>query len=111
MRLPRLRVEHVVPLALALLAVLNAAPAPADAIRVVAADDRGITLALDLPAFRLTTAPDGRSFIEAGGLPLLDEPGRPRVPYASALIAVPPGASVTATVQGAEETRDRVALV
>ena len=111
MRLPRLRVEHVVPLALALLAVLNAAPARADAIRVVAADDRGITLALDLPAFRLTTAPDGRSFIEAGGLPLLDEPGRPRVPYASALIAVPPGASVTATVQGAEETRDRVALV
>ena len=96
---------------LALGALGSGAPARADAIRVVSTDERGVVLRLDVPAWTLSPDPGGRSLITGTGLPLLGEPGRPRLPYAAALVAVPPGARVSASVEGAEESRDGVRLV
>jgi len=105
---------------LLLLALIPAVPvpaappgpaAPAAGIRLIASDERGVTLGLDLPAFGLEPGPDARSEVTGTGLPLLDEPGRPRLPYAYALLAVPPGARASAAVEpGPEETREGVKL-
>src|SRR5436309_2154992 len=114
------RPRPLVPLLL-LLALIPAVPvpaappgpaAPAAGIRLIASDERGVTLGLDLPApFALDPGPDGRSEVTGTGLPLLDEPGRPRLPYAYALLAVPPGARASAAVEpGPEETREGVKL-
>src|SRR5258706_12895465 len=90
-----------------LLALVLAAPVRAETIRLVGADDRGVTLRLDVGPFDLAPVADGRFALKGTGLPLLDEPGRPRLPYGYALIAVPPGARVLASVVGgaAEEPR------
>ena len=113
------RPRPLVPLFL-LLALIPATPAPAQrprspapsgGIRLIASDDRGVTLGFDLPAFGLEPGPDARSEVTGTGLPLLDEPGRPRLPYAYTLLAVPPGARASATVEpGPEETREGVKL-
>jgi hypothetical protein len=101
---------HPTRLTAALLLILAAGPASAD-IRLISSDASGVTLRFDLGAWRLQTAPDGvRMLVNAPGLHMMDEPGRPQLPYASALIAVPQGARVTATLTdgGAIESRDSV---
>ena len=93
--------------------VLSAVPAAADPVRVVAADDRGVTLELTVPAYRLgPPREDGRSELIVPGLHSRDIPGRPLVPVANVLVALPPGASARASVIGgaAEEMRGDVRL-
>src|SRR5689334_7721554 len=94
-------------------AMMLAAAAHADAIRVIASDDRGVTLRFDLTSYELR-APghDGRSEVMARGLQMLDTPGRPQLPMASALLALPPGARATAVVVdgAAAESRTGVSV-
>lgn len=88
----------------------NAAPAAGDdPVRVIASDDRGITLRIDLPEAALAEpAPDGRVRIRVPGFDLTSATGLPRLPYASALVALPPGArpSVQVVDAGPETGED-----
>jgi len=77
-------------------------PAAADPIRLVAADDRGVTLRLDLARFDYRPASNGRFELVAAGCQVMDVPGRPRVPYAGVLLALPPGAQARASVIGGD---------
>src|SRR5262245_27244455 len=91
--------------ALALLWACALAPAVrADAVRLVAADDRGGTLELAVPADALSPAnEDGRSSLTAGGLTSHGLPGRPILPSATTLVALPPGArAILGAVEGGE---------
>lgn len=93
--------------------LLCAAPALADSVRLIAADEHGVTLRFDLEGYSLSALrPDGRVEVDAPGLRLLDVPGRPQLPFASALIAIPHGARASAQVisGGAEESREGVAV-
>jgi len=98
--------------ALALL-LLPAAAACAQSLRVVAADERGVTLRLSLPGYRLLAPlPDGRVELSVPGYAVTSLPGRPHLPYAQTLVALPPGAGVRARVLdlGDEEVRDGLRL-
>lgn len=89
--------------------LLAATAAGADPVRVVASDDRGITLRLDVPdALPREIAPDGRSRLRVPGLDLTSATGYPRLPFATALVALPPGArpSVRVIEFGAETALD-----
>lgn len=86
----------------------------ADPLRLLASDGRGVTLELSTPAFTVGPAgPDGRSLLTAPGLDGKTQPGRPVIPMASTLVALPPGANpVVGLVEGdAEEVREAVRLV
>ena len=97
-------------LALLLTTGVSAAQAAgADPVRVVASDDRGITLQILVPeAAPPEPAPDGRTRLHVPGFDLTSATGRPRVPFATALIALPPGArpSVQVLDAGSETTQD-----
>ena len=97
------------PLALSLL-VAAAVPAHGADVRLITSDANGVVLRLDLDRWEVAAAgSDGRSLVTAHGLRVLDSPGRPQLPYASALIAVPPGARVSAAVLSrTTETREGV---
>jgi hypothetical protein len=85
----------------------------ADAVRLVAADDRGVTLELALSDYAVGPAGvDGRSQLTAPGLTAHTLPGRPVLPAGSALVALPPGAVpvLGAVDADAEEVRDGVHL-
>jgi hypothetical protein len=99
----------VVVLALASLA----RAAAAGPIELSAVEPRGVTLRLTVEPFQLLPADeDGRTEILVPGLDLLDVPGRAKLPYAKALIALPPGALAVASVveEAGEEARDGVRL-
>ena len=85
----------------------------AQLLRVVTADDKGVTLRLEVPLFMLS-APDGagRSTLSCPGLPAAGDSGRPALPLAAALLALPPGAraSVRLLDGGEEEVRAGVKL-
>ena len=104
--------RSILPLLVAL-ALALAAPARGESLRLIRADDRGVTLGLEVGAFELKSAGGGRFEVVGTGLPDLDLPGRPRLPNGYALIALPPGATATASVVGgpAEELREPVRLV
>lgn len=96
--------------------VLLLLPAPAalaQSLRVVAADERGVTLRLSLPGYQLS-APllDGRVELNVPGYALTSLPGRPHLPYAQTLVALPPGAGALVRVvdAGEEEVRDGLRL-
>src|SRR5437867_10297185 len=75
----------------------------AEPLRLVTADERGVTLRLDGPEFKLApTGAGGIATLEAVGLDRVSPAGRPQLPIAAALIAVPPHARVTARVMGDE---------
>ncbi len=97
---------------LALLAVLDGRAAAAAPVQLLSSDARGVTLQLTVPAveFRPGGA-DGRLELVVPGLYAYDIPGRPRLPFASALVALPPGARAVARLldTGAVEQR-RVGL-
>src|SRR5258705_9681893 len=98
---------------LLVLTLVAARSGHADAVRLVAADDRGVTLELTLPDYQLGPAgEDGRSRLTATGLTAHTSPGRPMLPAGTALVALPPGGRpVLGPVDGdAEEVRDRVRL-
>ena len=67
------------------------------------ADAAGVTLEWSAPAFSLRTlnGDDGRSYqiVEAPGWGQTEKPGQPQLPFASALVVVPPAADVTFDVQ------------
>jgi hypothetical protein len=100
-------------LCILLLLALPPAVVAAEPVQLVAADDRGVTLRLSVDAWELgPVGDDGRREILTPRLDLFDEPGRPKLPYATALIAVPPGAKAVASVVdgGIEETMEGVRL-
>src|SRR5690349_23074536 len=87
---------------------------PAESVRVIAADDGGVTLRIELPAWTLRAGDaSGRSILRAGTLPESDVPGRPGLPFAVALVGIPPRASVSAAVVGGdpEQLRQGVHLL
>ena len=102
-------IRVVLPAAAALL--LAAGAAIAAETRMIASDATGVTLELTTGAWTLDPA-EAPGFVvpNADGLTRFAIPGRPRLPYASSLIAVPPGAHVSVRVlsTGAEETREHV---
>ncbi len=86
----------------------------ADPVRLLEADDRGVTLELALPGFTIGPAgPDGRSLLTAPGLAAQTSTGRPVLPSATTLVALPSGASpILGVIEGdAEEMRDGVRLI
>jgi len=96
---------------LLVLPLVAARPGHADAVRVVASDDRGVTLELSLPDYQLGPADeDGRRRLTATGLTAHTLPGRPVLPAGNVLVALPPGGRpVVGPVDGdAEEVRDGV---
>ena len=97
---------------LCLLSVVCAGLARAQRAELVAADDRGITLRVQVPEWTLTPNGGGRSMLVARGLEVSAIPGRPLLPFAAALIAIPPGGRVVARVTEAstEELREGVNL-
>ena len=110
MRLTPLFLKAVAILALLL---LPAAAVRAQVLRVVAADDRGVTLRLSLPAYRLSPpSSDGRVELIVPGYAVTNLPGRAHLPYAQTLVALPPGAAAVWRVvdAGEEETRDGLRL-
>jgi len=70
---------------------------------VLRADAAGVTLEWSAPAFSLRTlnGDDGRSYqiVEAPGWGQTEKPGQPQLPFASALVVVPPAADVTFDMQ------------
>src|SRR5580765_4817035 len=99
---------------LLLVAASSAFGAPGDDLHVIASDAHGITLRLDVPDFQ-TGVPDaaGRSRVTCPGLDTFGEPGRPSLPSASTLLALPPGARAVARVTdlGPEDVRTGIKLV
>jgi hypothetical protein len=98
--------------ALALL-LLPAAAVHAQTLRVVVTDERGVTLRLSLPGYQLSAPlPDGRVELSVPGYAVTGLPGRPHLPYAQTLLALPPGAGAQARVVelGEEEVRDSLRL-
>ncbi|RPI22604.1 MAG: hypothetical protein EHM70_23575, partial [Chloroflexota bacterium] len=67
-------------------------------LRVVRSDSRGLLLALDTPDFDLTGVQAGGEIyqrLEVPGAALTGAAGSPQLPAVSAVIGVPPGASVS----------------
>ena len=98
---------------LTLALALTASAASAQSLKVVSADAAGVTLRLSLPGYALS-APraDGRVELSVPGFQVTGTAGRPLVPYAQALVALPPGGGATVRVleAGVEETREGVRL-
>ncbi len=83
----------------AVAALLLTAPTARAAVRVTATDDRGVTFEVTVPAWSANTpAPLRGVWVEAPGFHVTGEPGRPQLPAASALFALPPGARATVRV-------------
>src|SRR4051794_21229042 len=98
-RSPRPRVRLTLVLSALLAAAASPSWAASDAIRVLASDDRGVTLRLDLPAVSVVPgSAAGRSRLALAGLSRTDVPGRPLLPFASTLVALPPGARAVVSV-------------
>src|SRR3990172_2355867 len=108
------RTSALAPLPALVLLILGglSAPAWADPIELVAADDRGVTLRFTLPAWSLEPGEGGSFDLAAPGLQVLDVPGRPLLPFAGTLIALPPGSQAAAHLidAGPEEERAGVRL-
>lgn len=109
----RPRPHHRTAALLLALPLVLAGAARAEPVRIIAADDRGVTLELTFADYQVAPpGQDGRSRLTAPGLAAYALPGRPVLPSATALIAMPPGARpmLGAIVGDAEEVRDGVRL-
>ena len=85
----------------------------ADSLELVSSDANGVTFRLDAPAPEFSIADStGRSTVSIQGLEPAGAPGRPSLPLAATLVALPPGAGAAARVidGGPEETRVGVRL-
>src|SRR5262245_40612856 len=108
-----IRLPHATVALWLLLPVAAVCPVRAESVRLLGADDRGVTLELRLADYLVGPASeDGRSRLTASGLTAQSLPGRPVLPTATALVALPPGARpVLGLVDGdAEEARTSVRL-
>ena len=113
---PDFRRSILRPLPIVLIA-LAASPAPeagaAAPIRLLSADDRGLTLEVEVAGERVTPSDaPGRQVFHVPGFAVAATPGRPEVPYATTLIALPPGARTIVRVieSSAEEVRTDLLL-
>lgn len=78
--------------------------APA-ALRVLSTSNAAIVLALDTPDYQISqvdTAQGAFDAIQVAGYAATQEPGQPQLPMQSSLIAIPPGAQVTAEVTASD---------
>ena len=101
------------PLLLLLPIAFGTHSARAAGVELISSDDRGLTLRLELPGFTIRPpGKDGSSRLNAPGLDVSALPGRPELPFAAALIALPPEAGVRARVVSieGEELHDGIAL-
>ncbi|WP_423226065.1 C25 family cysteine peptidase [Candidatus Amarolinea aalborgensis] len=74
--------------------------APAN-LRVLSTSDTAIVLALDTPTYQISqmrTAQGAFDTIQVADYAMTQEPGQPQLPMQASLIAIPPGALVTAEV-------------
>jgi hypothetical protein len=62
-------------------------------LQVVASGPAGILLSWIAPPVQVQTLPGGSLALRAGDLPRTTQPGSPQLPFAAALLAVPPGAT------------------
>src|SRR5687767_5605255 len=88
-------------LTIAAAAMLSILPASAAPVRLIASDPAGVTLELTVGDWRLepmngNPAYAVRALLVAPGLGSHGLPGRPAIPGAGTLIALPPGARATA---------------
>jgi hypothetical protein len=102
-------------LSLLFAAAVLAAPSPAraGAIQLVSADERGVTLRVEVTGERwVESGVLGRPALEVPGFRVAGVEARPQTPYAQTLIAIPPGARVIARVLDAspEEVIERAVL-
>ncbi len=77
------------------------AAAASPGLRVEAADQAGVTLVLDTPAYELTPDPAAGPGYQRLSIPDYStggEPGEPALPQVNALLAAPPGARITIDV-------------
>ncbi len=78
-----------------LAAALLVAPSAAfvDGPRLLASDESGVTILLETgrPSLTPSAEQEGRLVVALPGLETLEEPWRPRLPYASAIIGIPEG--------------------
>ncbi len=74
-------------------------------MRVLSTSDTAILLALDTPAYQVSqmkTAQGDFDTIQVADYAMTQEPGQPQLPMQASLIAIPPGASVTAEVMASD---------
>ena len=78
----------------------------ATAARVITSDERGVTLRVEVPAWRLETSSPGIQRLVVKGFDATDVPGRAAMPFASVLVGLPPGARATARVEEEDPWKD-----
>ncbi len=64
----------------------------------------GLTVEWSAPPPKIGEGPDGRSVVDIPGFSNLNQPGAPRMPYASVLVALPRGANPTVEIMASSET-------
>lgn len=108
-----LRLRPFLSLLLSASFVTSAPPAWGGVVELVSTDAAGVTLRVDVPEYEvLEPNHDGRTPIYIPGFGTTAAAGRPQVPYARTLIAVPPGARAVARVveTARVEARDDVVV-
>jgi len=83
---------------------LASVPPPPPGIRLLRADRSGLVLEWSAPQVEMRPLYDGTIEVVAGGYAQTAQPGEPRLPFASALIALPPGAVPRLRSLSLEET-------
>jgi hypothetical protein len=84
--------------------------AATDPIEQVSTDERGVTLRVTVPGWSLDQGDSGRFELKAPGFQALDVLGRPRLPFASALLAVPPGSRAVARLIDSDPEEERAGV-
>ena len=64
----------------------------------------GLIVEWSAPPPKISEGPDGRSMVDIPGFSNLNQPSAPRMPYASVLVALPPGANPTVEIMASSET-------
>ena len=90
--------------------LLLVVPAQAGGVRLISADATGVTLQVNVPDYRVHALADGRNAISVPGYGITSAPGRPQLPYARTLVAVPPGARAVARVTSSGGGQSRTDL-
>src|SRR5437867_12498739 len=95
--------SHRVTLLLASLVLASGGVSAAEPARsrIIAQDDQGLTVEIEVPSPRLASR-DRRVDVRLDGYGTLTEPGRPALPIRAVRIALPPGAEPALTVLQAD---------
>jgi len=80
---------------------LNAGP---PGVRLLRADPTGLTIEWVVPSVWVRPLDDGTVNVVADGCAQMGQPGLPRLPFSSALVALPPGVSPHLRILSVEET-------